>query len=131
MRYKKRKHWKYKTVGDTFHHKAIKPEAPSYGEFLSIAGDGTLLISGGYCYDGASFIVLDTDNVMYPALIHDALYQLIREGVLKQSDRKRADEILRELCLERGMSTIRAWSIYYGLRAGGGHAAKPDILTVD
>ena len=66
---------------------------------------------------------------MQGSLVHDALYQLMRECVIEQSQRKRADEILRKICKRDGMSKIRAWWVYLGVRIGGASSAKPDMLT--
>ena len=65
---------------------------------------------------------------MRGSLVHDALYQLIREKKIKEDQRKRADEILREICLEDGMSKIRAWWVFWGVYLFGSGAAKPDLL---
>ena len=66
---------------------------------------------------------------MQGSLVHDALYQLMRECVIEQSQRKIADEILRKICREDGMSKIRAWWVYQGVRIGGASSANPDMLT--
>ena len=45
---------------------------------------------------GASGPTLDTDDTMeLDSLVHDALYQLMREGCLPQSARKAADKLMR------------------------------------
>ncbi len=62
-------------------------------------------------------------------LVHDALYQLMREGVLPQHVRERADEILKEICIKDGMSKAHAWWVYQGVRIGGAISAMPDLLS--
>lgn len=93
------------------------------GEYLCVRG-GTLLIKKGYCWDGASGPAIDTANFMGASLVHDALYQLMREGVIPRSFRKTADKILREICLADGMSKPRAWWVYIAVRIGAGKSAK-------
>jgi len=66
---------------------------------------------------------------MQGSLVHDALYQLMREGVIPQHQRKRADEILREICIADGMSRIRGWWVYQAVRIGGDSSARPDMLS--
>ena len=66
---------------------------------------------------------------MRGSLVHDALYQLLREKKIEQDQRLKADKILREICLDCGMSKIRAWWVFKGVRLGGASSAKPDILT--
>jgi len=58
-------------------------------------------------------------------LIHDCLYQLIRQGLVKDIWRKEADKELRRICLEDGMSKIRAWWVYHSVRLAGGSSAIP------
>ena len=63
---------------------------------------------------------------MRGSLVHDALYQLMRESFLDfKKDRDAADRLLKKMCREDGMSAIRAWWVYWGLRIGGGPAADP------
>lgn len=63
---------------------------------------------------------------MRGSLVHDALYQLMREGILDhKKDREAADELLREICKEDGMSSIRAWWVYQGVRKGGEPSVDP------
>jgi hypothetical protein len=96
---------------------------------LTIDENGEMLIKKGYTWDGPSGPTIDTKNFMRGSLIHDGLYQLMREGALDQSCRLRADEILREVCLEDGMSHARAWWVFKGVRIGGAGAAKCDLLS--
>ncbi|WP_434068965.1 hypothetical protein [Vibrio campbellii] len=53
----------------------------------------------------------------------------MREEVLPQSSREQADRLLRQICLEHGMSNFRATYIYYGVRVFGGCFSKPDLLS--
>ena len=51
---------------------------------------------------------------------------VMREGVLDhKAYRKAADRLLRTIVREDGMSGLRAWWIYYGVRLFGGIYAKP------
>lgn len=86
--------------------------------------DYDLEIASGYAWDGPSGPAIDTDTFMRGSLVHDALYQLMREGKLSSKYRKRADELLRTICLEDGMNPFRAWYIYHGVRLFSGYAAK-------
>lgn len=95
--------------------------------FINISQDGILTIQNGYAWDGPSGPTFDTKNFMRASLVHDAFYQLIREGILNENDdRKLADKILEEMCIEDGMSKFRARNAYLGLRLFGAFAAKPD-----
>ena len=128
--YSKRRLWKYKTEGEVqFHDNSLVPISKPDNGYVSIDLYGRLLIKKGYCWDGASSIAKDTKTIMRGSLIHDALYQLMREGVLPQSARKRADEIMREICIEDGMRRFRAWYVYTALRLPiGNKHAKSNVL---
>lgn len=62
------------------------------------------------------------ESFMRGSLVHDALYQLIEDGVglLPLSDRAQADAELRRICLEDGMSSASwAWLVYKAVRMFG------------
>ncbi|MCP3926983.1 MAG: DUF1353 domain-containing protein [Desulfobacterales bacterium] len=129
MKYKKRRKYKYTLHSDFQYPTKIKVITPKDLGFLQIDSNGYLLIKSGYSWDGPSGPAFDTINFMQGSLVHDALYQLIREGVIEQSQRKKADNILKEICRKDGMSKMRVWWVYYGVRFGGKKAVKPDMLT--
>jgi len=117
--------YKYQTWADY----AVQTEIKGYNvdiPFVTLRPSGVLFISQNYSWDGPSGPALDTKNFMRGSLIHDALYQLIREGYLGQSTRLAADKELRKICREDGMSAIRAWWVYQGVRLFGGKAASKD-----
>ena len=92
-------------------------DASSPSEFISLTIGGLLTIKKGYAWDGPSGPAIDTRNFMRGSLVHDALYQLMREKLLDQNTaRKPADRLLQQMCKTDGMSSIRAWWIYTGLR---------------
>ena len=63
---------------------------------------------------------------MRGSLVHDALYQLMREGLLKtRTHRKEADLIFKRICIEDGVSNLRASAYYKALRKFGKPAASP------
>jgi len=93
--------------------------------YLSLYKTGKLVINEGYCWDGASGPAIDTMSLMRGSLVHDALYQLIRLGLLGQGNRDKADRLLQRICIEDGMLRIRAWWIYKALRWFGGAATNP------
>lgn len=115
-------------------------EIPGY---LTLAADGVLDIAKGYAFDGPSGFLprggifgfdgtFDTPDFMAPAMGHDGLYQLMREGHLPQSCRIDADRLLRKWCLEKGMSKIRAGYVYLAVRAFGASSAAyrvPKVIT--
>lgn len=103
---------------------AICPPEAIEHDYLRLDPDGTLTVSRGYAWDGPSGPTFDTKNFMRGSLVHDALYQLIGEGLLPLSARAQADAELRRICLEDGMSEIRARWVYHGVRIFGNTAAS-------
>lgn len=105
----------------------VFPERFVYTPFIRLESDGTISITAGYAWDGPSGPTIDTPDFMRGSLVHDALYQLIREGHLPQAARAQADETLREICLEDGMPRVRADYVYAAVRAFGGMAASRPV----
>jgi hypothetical protein len=100
--------------------------------FISLTPSGVLTVKKGYAWDGPSGPTIDTKNFMRGSLIHDALYQLMRERLLDVGWRETADNELRRICREDGMSWVRAWWVYKGVRLGGEGSAEwqdAEILT--
>ena len=101
--------------------------------YLSVSTKGNLMIKKGYCWDGPSGPTVDTKNFMRGSLVHDALYQLMREGLLDQKWREQADKELKRICIEDGMSKIRAWWVYQAVRTFAKRCTntenKKDVLT--
>lgn len=124
------KGYKYRTqVPYSFHPRfplAVRAKAKKYkGDYLSYDPDIDMVtISAEYGFDGPSGPMIDTADAMFGALKHDALYQLMRTGVLPQSARKRADDILYETFLECGMSKIRASYAHFAVRKFAKYAAE-------
>ena len=97
------------------------------GKNLSIK-NGVLRIEPGYAWDGASSIMPDIPSVMEASLIHDAGYQLMREGVLPQKARKAIDQIFYQVSKDKGMNRFLAWIAYRAVRAGAKKAGQPNTL---
>lgn len=76
-------------------------------EYINLDDIGGLTIYKGYAWDGASGPTIDTKSSMRGALVHDALYQLMRLGLLPESYRDKADSIAEEIWHEDGMLCIR------------------------
>ena len=108
MKYKKRQVYKYNLHSEEQIETSITLAQPFDSPFLSLSEQGLLTIKKGYSWDGASGPAIDTQNILKASLVHDALYQLMREEVLPQSSREQADRLLRQICLEHGMSNFRA-----------------------
>jgi hypothetical protein len=105
---------------------AIKPAKAIETTFLQLDTAGKLTIKDGYAWDGPSGPTMDTLTFMRGSLVHDALYQLMREKHLDHdTHRKTADRILWQLCREDGMWAARAWWVYWAVRWFADPAADP------
>ena len=125
-----REGYKYQTsriYGHSCTELANPERALCMGRFLDITPKGYLTVHAGYAFDGPSGPVRDTKYTMRAALVHDALYQLLRKGYLQEgTDRKAADKIFRDICIEDGVSRPMAALMYQGLRWFGARAADPN-----
>ena len=108
----------------------IKPTGSLDHEFIRLDSSGWLKIKSGYAWDGPSGPTVDSKNFMRGSLVHDALYQLMREGLLPESCREQADNELRRICREDGMSWLRAWYVFKAVRNFGSSSAAlaPDPI---
>ena len=96
--------------------------------FIELNTDGVLVIKKGYAWDGPSGPTIDTPSFMRGSLVHDALYQLMRNKLIdKEKWRKKADGDLKRMCVEDGMSRIRAWWVHQAVRCCGDSAASEEM----
>lgn len=110
--------------------------------FIHLNTSGTLLIRYGYAWDGASGPAIDTKSIMRASLVHDALYQLMRQGHLDPEVwRRTADKVFQGIykedadkVYEQGgfftklihpIRKLRKNWIYDGVRIGGSSSADP------
>ena len=120
-----RRGYKYQLAEPYEINVAVLPERDVSTSHLRLSKDGKLVILDGYAWDGPSGPAIDTTNFMRGSLVHDVLYQLIRLGYLDLQWRDKADEILREICIEDGMSAARAWWVYASVKTFAARAARP------
>jgi hypothetical protein len=129
VKYTKRRKWKYLLHADEKFETGIKIDSNIRTKLLSMDEDGTLLIKTGYAWDGASGPTFDSKNTMLGSLIHDAIYQLMREGWLDFAERKQADELLRDIMISKGMTKFRARIWYRAVRKAAHKSARSNVLT--
>jgi hypothetical protein len=128
MKYRKLKPWKYQLTEPFTITLGFVPAEKVLTEFIKIDRE-TLTLSKYYAWDGASGPCPDTPNVMKGSLVHDALYQLMRLGLLDRSYRKFADLELKRICLQSGMNKFWAGIIYWGCRVFCDRATWPKPQT--
>ena len=116
--------YKYQLQEGYRHALVASPDASLLG-FIMVT-QGELGFARGYAWDGPSGPTIDTKNFMRGSLVHDALYQLMREGRISEDYRKLADKTLYDICRADGMSWVRAKFVYHAVRMFGGKHARKD-----
>ena len=113
MKYRKLKDYDYDLAEDE--HIDIEIYEKARNDYIWLK-DGHLVIMKHYAWDGASGPAIDDKTNMTASLVHDALYQLMREGLIARTHRKYADRLFRDICLKNGMNKFRAWYYYRAVR---------------
>jgi len=104
----------------------IKPASLIQSDYIDLDTSGQLTIRKGYAWDGPSGPTIDTPSFMRGSLVHDALYQLMRDEYLDHNvHRGTADLILKRICLEDGMWQVRAWWVYEAVKRFANPASDP------
>ncbi len=131
IKYRTLRKYKYQLMEDYAFNTGIHPGSiVGVTNFIDLFQDGTLQIYKGYAWDGPSGPTIDTKTFMRGSLVHDALYQLIREEKLPYSYKDYADRLLHDICVQDGMNKFRAWYVYWAVRLFG-NAKKNAYHTSD
>lgn len=107
---------------ETYSHRLINPVTASKEiktRFIDLSTDGILTIKQGYAWDGPSGPTIDSPCFMRGSLVHDALYQLMREGLINRDQKNAADRELHDICINDGMSRLRAWWVFRAVQRFG------------
>lgn len=123
MRY--RKGYKYQLAEPEIFVTSIRPGQDIVTARISLLKEGLLVIEEGCAWDGTSGPVIDRKTNMRGSLGHDALYQLMRMGLLPHSYWKTADRDFIRWIREDGAWRITAFLDAKGLQFAGGAAALP------
>lgn len=114
IRYKKG--YKYQLVEDAEFQTNVRPHCDIVTPYITLTTFGILRIRSGYAWDGPSGPTFDTKTFMQGSLVHDAIYQLMREGFLDKSFKVLADEELGRICKEDGMWSFRAAYVEWAVK---------------
>ena len=118
--------YKYQLKEDYTETIGIHPEQDIDTSYLSLTIEGIITVKEFYAWDGPSGPTIDTKTFLRASLVHDALYQMMRENMLDyQTVRRQADDLLKKMCLEDGMFRFRAWYAHLALRLFGEKNARP------
>lgn len=123
---KYRSGYKYQLAEDFKLKISIKPKKEVDTQFIALDLQGNLTVKSGYAWDGVSGPVIDTDYNLRASLVHDALYQLMRQRYLSvRNDRDKADKLFKKMCKEDGVLSVVAQTYYEVLKKLGKPNADP------
>jgi hypothetical protein len=118
--------YKYQLAKDEQFQTSFRPLVDIYTTRILLNAKGLLTILEGYAWDGISGPVIDRDTNMHGGLKHDALYELMRKGLLDHALWRQADcEFAKEL-EKHGAWQITIKIDMAGLKISGGKYAHPD-----
>ncbi len=110
----------------TYHLGRTFDPAPIGNEFIEITAEGVLTIRKYYAWDGVSGPVMETQANIKASLVHDALYQLMREGKLDHLlYREWSDRLFMDMCRRGGVNDRIAALYFKALHLFGAKNAKP------
>lgn len=117
--------YKYQLLNSDECMTRIYPGESIETDFIELTVLGKLTVKPGYAWDGPSGPTVDTKNSMRASIFHDALYGLMRDGLItRNGNRKLADKVLRDVAREDGMSKIRSWAWYRAVQFGAKRSSK-------
>lgn len=131
--------YKYQTSRLFVCRTGILPDSDIHTEYISLLTDGTLIVQKGYAWDGPSGPTIDTPDTMAASLMHDAGYQLIREGYLEDCYRAHFDNLLKSTIKQdaemysepiQSLAKLRADYFYEGVRIFGDKYAHEPKLEI-
>lgn len=123
MKYSKLQGYKYKLEEDYGIEVPVLSAYEIHHPYIELQY-GIMVIKRGYCWDGATGVPDNRDN-MRGSLVHDALYQLMRLGLIDRSYKDYADNLLRQICIQDGMDKFWADIFFDGVQAFGKDATMP------
>ena len=117
--------YRFQTCAEYQADTGIIPPTHIKTDWIELDIYGHLNLTKGYAWNGADFPAINDKTNIAASAEHDALYQLIRLGLLPMSYKELADRRLRLRMRKAGASVFR--STYYELSVmlGGGHAVDP------
>lgn len=90
-----------------------------------------IVIRKGYRWDGCSGPTIDTKSTMRAGLVHDCLYQAMREGGLREPAVEDADRIFHKILLQDGTGRFRAWYYFKGVNNRFAHRFAKKRVSLD
>jgi len=113
-------HWKtgHGELRDAFRHETTIYGQEAYTSHIRLASNGTIVLLTGYVWDFGSGPAIDTPDMVYASIVHDALYELMALGRLPWGLRKGVDKHFVDMLKEAGMPWWRRAWVYAAVRWG-------------
>lgn len=89
-----RSKYKFQLYKDYWVKTNILVNEPVGNDYTILDSDGSLLIKKGYAWDGVTGLFFTPKSLLRATLVHDALYQLMRENRLDRVNKGKADKLL-------------------------------------
>jgi hypothetical protein len=118
--------YKYQSRNDMVFQVFIYPDQDIITDLIVLRKDGWLWVSAYFAWDGCSGLTWDDSTNMCAGLCHDALYALMRMGLLPLYLRYKADYQLKRIMLRDGAVKLRAGYYEYAVNTFAGAAARPE-----
>lgn len=113
--YRSLRPYKYQLTQTLRFDEVFKIDKSVRTDYVYIKENGTVFVTRGYAWDGATGFP-DIESIMMPSLVHDALTQLMNEGIIPMRLRPQADKLLYKMCLKEGMNPLLARCVYGAVR---------------
>lgn len=123
---KYRKNYKYQLAEDVTWMTGILPKESCVLPRVLLETNGALFVAEGYAWDGCSGPVIDRKRNMRAGAVHDALYLLMRAGLLPHRYWPQADAEFARVLLDAGNAEWLVNIYVKGLAWANGKHAHPD-----
>ncbi len=120
--------YKYQLETDAIFETGIRPRRDVASYWYSLDTSGRMRIKRNYAWDGPSGPTFDTDNFMRGSLVHDVFYQMMGNQELANGHKDQIDRLLQKMCVEDGMSRIRAAWVYWAVKNYGKPSQPKDVI---
>ena len=119
--------YKYQLKDTAVFYTSVCPENIINTPFIQLSLDGVMVVKRGYAWDGATFFP-DFDWIIRGSMVHDALLQLMREGLLPQDKeiKRLVDLELKKCCIEDGSGKFMAQIVFFGVQNLGKWGGSPE-----
>ena len=123
--YYRKSYYKYHMAYQYSRQTGIKPPQDIFTRYIKLYKNGLLVLEEHYGWNGMSGPIIDTNDTMCGSAEHDALYRLMRWGLLPQSYLSAVDDELDKVLEADGVWKFRRKYVQKGLDFGGAGSASP------